>query len=148
MSSMSMSSKIAIVLAVAVALVGLGAVVLVNLSPAVARLDGSVALPREVRLGVGHSAELPGGATLTYLGVVEDSRCPADAMCVWQGFVIVEFQLNDDHFRMAYEGGSKTAVVGDFEVEVHDVQPYPLVSQPYDPADSEVTVTVRSSPLA
>lgn len=143
----TMSAKIAVALVAATVLVGVGALVMVNLSPAVAELDGSAALPREVRMGVDDRAELPGDATLTYLGVIEDSRCPADAMCVWQGHVIVEFRLNDDRFRVVYEGESKRVIVADFEVEVHDVQPYPLASQPYDPADSEVTVTVRTAPV-
>lgn len=37
-------------------------------------------------LGVGDMATLPGTSiTLAFHAVTEDSRCPADAVCVWEG---------------------------------------------------------------
>ena len=34
-----------------------------------------------------------------YIGVTEDSRCPPDVMCVWEGQVTVEFEYVDEDER-------------------------------------------------
>ena len=41
--------------------------------------------PQTVTLGVGERATLMDGSQLTYLRLVNDSRCPPDVQCVWAG---------------------------------------------------------------
>lgn len=41
--------------------------------------------PQTVTLGVGERATLLDGSQLTYLQLVNDSRCPPDVRCVWAG---------------------------------------------------------------
>ena len=41
--------------------------------------------PQTVTLGVGERAILMDGSQLTYLRLVNDSRCPPDVQCVWAG---------------------------------------------------------------
>ena len=41
--------------------------------------------PQTVTLGVGERATLMDGSQLTYLRLVNDSRCPPDVRCVWAG---------------------------------------------------------------
>jgi len=50
--------------------------------------------PVEVRLSVGEE-DRPGGGALQvgFLGVVEDSRCPVDVTCVWEGNAVVEISV-------------------------------------------------------
>ncbi len=43
------------------------------------------AAPQTVILGVGERATLADGSQLTYLRLVNDSRCPPDVRCVWAG---------------------------------------------------------------
>jgi hypothetical protein len=38
-----------------------------------------------LHLPFGATAELPGGARLTFVARGADSRCPIDALCVWEG---------------------------------------------------------------
>lgn len=46
----------------------------------------NIALAREFELRPGESALVDGtNLRLTFVGVVEDSRCPIDAICVWAG---------------------------------------------------------------
>lgn len=40
---------------------------------------------RELILGVGETTALADGSRLTYLQLVNDSRCPPDVQCVWAG---------------------------------------------------------------
>lgn len=41
--------------------------------------------PQTLTLGIGERAALADGSHLTYLQLVNDSRCPPDVRCVWAG---------------------------------------------------------------
>lgn len=94
----------------------------------------------------GDSITLPDGQVLSFEDVVEDSRCPADAMCAWQGRVIVALALDGERFEVEFLRPDATSVtVGGVVVDLRDVQPYPLASQPADVEDYEVTVRVSQA---
>ncbi len=104
-------------------------------------------LPATYVIDFGTAVALPDGRMLGFVEVVEDSRCPADAMCIWQGRAVVAFTLGDEYFQVDYRGpGEGSAMVDGLVVDVRDVQPYPLASQPADKADYQVTVTVSEVP--
>lgn len=48
---------------------------------------GATAIPDDTpfQLGIGQHARLADGSQLTYLRLVNDSRCPPDVQCVWAG---------------------------------------------------------------
>jgi len=96
---------------------------------------------RPVVLGVGDTLDLPDGAVLEFVELVEDSRCPADAFCVWQGQARLAFEHDGEPFILTFLSADEaTVMLGAYGLQVLDVQPYPLASQPHDPADTEVTV--------
>ncbi|MCK9493867.1 MAG: hypothetical protein M0R75_00035 [Dehalococcoidia bacterium] len=96
---------------------------------------------RPVVLGVGDTLDLPDGTTVEFVALLEDSRCPADAMCIWQGQARLQFEHDGEPFVITFQGPDDASVVlGGYGMQVLDVQPYPLASQPHDPADTEVTV--------
>lgn len=103
-----------------------------------------------VVLGVGDTLDLPDGTVLEFVELVEDSRCPADAMCVWQGHAVLRFEHRGsgpdaESILVTFTGpDSSGALMGAVGVQVLDVQPYPLASQPHDPADAEVTLRLYS----
>ena len=47
---------------------------------------------RTLVLGVGEAATLDDGSRLTYLRLVNDSRCPLDVQCVWAGDAEIALQ--------------------------------------------------------
>jgi len=101
---------------------------------------------RPVVLGVGGTLELPDGSVLEFVELVEDSRCPADAFCVWQGEALLQFELDGQRFKTTFTSpDDEVTVVDGWAIQVLDVQPYPLASLPHDPADTEVTVRVYSA---
>lgn len=54
----------------------------------------SAELPGEVVLKPGETAsDASGSITVTFVEVLEDSRCPADAVCVWAGQVKVLLEV-------------------------------------------------------
>src|SRR5262245_23660526 len=66
--------------------------------------------PTTVTLAPGQSAHA-GGATVTFVGVVSDSRCPIDAMCVWAGEAMAAFQVSarglDQRLELALRDAAK-----------------------------------------
>lgn len=72
--------------------------------------------------------------------VFNDSRCPLDLQCVWEGDAIARFQLTKDqkitrfdlHVNPKFK--KDTSLYG-ITVQLLDLSPYPLDSQEIDPSD-------------
>lgn len=86
------------------------------------------------------------GASVTYLALLSDSRCPTGVTCVWEGDAEVEV-------RVATSGGTvvgvlhttlepRRLVVGSVVVELIDVTPYPQEGVVVDPSDTRIVVRV------
>jgi hypothetical protein len=101
--------------------------------------------PTSQEVAYGESVTLPDGSVLEFVEVVEDSRCPADAMCIWQGRAVVAFEMNGERFKVAFLGEPASVEVGEYTVTVHEVQPYPLASQPTEHSEYVVTVSVSKA---
>jgi hypothetical protein len=56
--------------------------------------DVSAALAQDFQLRPGETVELQGrGVRLTFVKVLEDSRCPIDAVCVWAGNATIQLHV-------------------------------------------------------
>ncbi|MEX2161283.1 MAG: hypothetical protein WD751_05135 [Anaerolineales bacterium] len=92
-----------------------------------------------------------GSIALTFVEVLDDSRCPADAMCVWQGNVRVLLEVTQGTELQQYtltlgellQGDVDSISVSGSTVALVQVDPYPLASQPTDPADYEITLSIE-----
>jgi len=51
----------------------------------VQRLDAELGGPGVVAAGFGQTADLGGGLTVRPFAVIEDSRCPGNTTCLWEG---------------------------------------------------------------
>ena len=85
------------------------------------------------------------GLTVEFVRVVEDSRCPTDATCVWAGEVKVQVAT-----RTAGAGAVQHeikagghATVGAFRVHVVDVQPERLSTRAIPQEEYRVTLKVE-----
>jgi hypothetical protein len=101
----------------------------------------------EAVLAPGGYLRLPGGTQLTFTGVIEDSRCPKDALCIWPGQAVLAFGLRTaggraHDFELAYHGQPTTETIDGSAVTVSDVQPYPVSTMPIGPNDYRVTVSM------
>ena len=91
------------------------------------------------------------GITITFVEVIEDSRCPADAMCVWQGNVKVRIEVGFGTEVQQYvltlgellEGDANAVDISGHIISLLDVQPYPLASQPASFDDYEITLGIN-----
>ena len=74
---------------------------------------------------------------LEFVGVSNDSRCPADAICVWAGDAVVQIRASGGGTPAEYElhtgGLSGPAVVlhEQLRIELLELQPYPFASRPH-----------------
>jgi hypothetical protein len=77
-------------------------------------------------------------------GVIEDARCPADVVCVWEGTARLDAWLQ--------EGGGRREIVlqtspsrfetDRFTIEVRALEPFPHSNVPIDPRGYVVTLAV------
>lgn len=87
---------------------------------------------------------------VSFREVSEDSRCPADVVCIWAGQVVVLVALREGETNL----GSESFIVGNAEesakkiggylVEAVSVEPYPVSTGTIAP--SEYLLTLKVSP--
>jgi hypothetical protein len=118
-------------------------------APVVAQVTSAAPLARGTQAVLAPDAylRLSDGTRLTFTGVLEDSRCPMDALCVWPGRAILAFGLETPAgaartFEVIYEGKPTTSTVEGMAVTVSKLLPYPLSTSPIEPDDYRVTVGV------
>ena len=113
--------------------------------------DLSTELGTEFQLKIGQTASIESkNIKLRFLNVTEDSRCPADVVCVWEGQVTVllnvmhnEQDLGD--FDLTIRGGDENLAAKTFDgysVKLMKVDPYPFASQPTELTDYVATLLV------
>ncbi len=96
--------------------------------------SSSTPLSGELQIPLGESRPLPGtDRPVEFVEVLEDSRCPADAMCVWQGRVQVHLAVT-----------LGTEQVPDFTLSLTAVDPYPGTAA----GDGTPMVTLKIEPLS
>lgn len=90
------------------------------------------------------------GVTVTFVRVLEDNRCPADAICVRSGEmrVLVEVGQGTESIQHTLTLGDMAAgdvssiTVGGHTFTLTEVNPYPLASDPTDFADYTITLNI------
>jgi hypothetical protein len=109
------------------------------------------ALGDTVRIDVRHSASWDAGRFVVTFDTVEaDSRCPADAMCVWQGDAAAGFHLSADGRRagttLHTATEPKQVEYAGYELRLVNVEPYPGTYDRSKPAPAPVAVVVVTRP--
>jgi len=103
-------------------------------------------------LGWGESAMLePGQLKITFLGITEDSRCPADVECIWEGRAVAQFEFAKGGevvvdslatLSSAATPSDATTVFGQ-TVKLLEVTPYPQTTAPIPHGDYQVKIVVN-----
>ena len=87
---------------------------------------------------------------LGFVAVVSDSRCPANAMCIWQGAATATFSFtkNGDSHRFNLStikmepNYTKDTVIAGYKIEFIHLLPYPGTFTPPAP-DSEIKAELK-----
>lgn len=105
-----------------------------------------------VELPVGTSAPVPGGnATITFVRVTEDSRCPTGTTCIWEGDAVAELRITPadapavmlelhTNTRFTREGRA-----GNTTVALERLDPHPAADAPVAAGSYRVTLKFGSN---
>ena len=107
-------------------------------------------VPFEIQ--VGDSAQITNGVKITILNV-EDSRCPADALCVWQGEAKISINVIKDsqdlgNFVLSTLEEKSTQRFNNFKIKLVEVQPYPYSNKEIMLSDYVITLLVSDTHTA
>ena len=95
--------------------------------------DAVLGKPFELKTGA--SSELPDGSQLTFTRVVNDSRCPIDAICITAGDAQISVQLRPangqaESREMHTQPSGSQITYGNYRIALTELQPYPQASRP------------------
>src|SRR5215207_4308110 len=101
-----------------------------------------------IKIRLGETHQVGGGLGVEFSGVLSDSRCPMNAVCVWQGDAAVRLglalggQRADTTLHSTLE--PRAIVFGGYDVGFVHLEPYPLADQKPDSSAYVVTLTARA----
>lgn len=105
-------------------------------------------LPTSVTLAIGERTTVSGtGLSITFEAVVDDSRCPADVVCIQAGdaTVAVLLQGNGTSTRQELkisDVNQRRTTHGNYQIEARELQPYPISTNPTNPSAYRLTLNV------
>jgi hypothetical protein len=128
--------------------------ILVTVQVAVAMGPALQSVEIDVDIRHGEMTSLDNGALhLTFIQVDEDSRCPREVDCVWQGQAVATIHVvadGQDHGDVALTLASQppndsapVATVGAYDLRLDALSPYPMSSQPSPPEQYVATVHIK-----
>ena len=80
---------------------------------------------------------------IRFLDVVDDSRCPEHATCVWAGNAEVKLKIGDSRSISVNTGiAPKEVEVGDYKIKLNGLSPYPQMEGKIDKTSYEATIVV------
>ncbi len=92
--------------------------------------------------------------SITFSDLGEDSRCPANAICVWEGQARVTIEINENFETLSKEltigslqnNQSKIINIGHYTIELLKVIPYPeKTSSQVDESDYSIQLVITSN---
>lgn len=112
--------------------------------------EEGIFLDLPIGLKIGETANIDSDLMMTLLDV-EDSRCPIDVVCVWQGTVSAKIQLEKGtedlgNYTISMEAldENKQAFEG-YYIRLTNVKPYPVSTTPIQTTDYFLTFFVSSA---
>lgn len=104
-----------------------------------------VPLGRDFALKPGETVAIQGTRlTVGFESVLDDSRCPADVVCVWQGEAVLALRVSEggEPSRLDLTTNAPEKRVGSYRIRLARVEPYPFAAKPIEPGDYRVILTV------
>lgn len=107
-----------------------------------------VAAGAEFELPVGVTHRVADGPDVTFTGVVEDSRCPIDAVCVQAGWATILLSVayggSRSEVRLSTREGASADTLHGHELRLISLLPPPRAAAPTPSEAYRVTLTVDS----
>ena len=104
--------------------------------------SAGVPLGSEFSLKPGESAAIRStDLRVTFLNVVSDSRCPADAVCVWAGDAVVALRVGRAGLELRSNSAPESAL-GAYLLRLERVEPYVYSGKTIEPGDYRAVLKV------
>ena len=113
------------------------------------RQDALIPAAQDMTLRVGEEKPVANSVVRLAFGlVVEDSRCPIDAVCIWQGNAMVELGIRagmgpTQPLRINTTLEPRSTVWNGIRISLLELQPAPRAAEPTKPDDYRVTVRLE-----
>jgi hypothetical protein len=111
--------------------------------------QSTISQGEEISLRIGQSVSIEGeDLHITFAGVSGDSRCPADAICIWAGEVTCRVEIEQDErtsfLNFVYPGSTDTYSQLLYKEHTYNfkVQPYPYSDKPIADSEYRLILTV------
>ncbi len=108
--------------------------------------------PGQITLKPGQrAADAPRGIEVTFVKVLQDSRCPQGMLCIRAGDVrvLLEVRRGTESFQNTLtlgdlsDGSINAIAVGIYQITLIQVIPFRQISQTIDPASYEITLDIQ-----
>ena len=102
-------------------------------------------LDRQLVLAPGQRTNVAAGVSVRFITVTADSRCPADAICVWAGDATVRIDVSsggDNAEQDLHTANKQPVSYRDLRIELVSLDPYPFHSRPIQPGDYRATLRI------
>ena len=93
-----------------------------------------------------------GNISITFENLIEDSRCPANAICIWEGRAVVEIKVQEEDEIAMYMLATTNSLNGDslltfqhndYNVKLLNVSPFPgTTAEPATDEDYSVELEI------
>jgi len=111
-------------------------------------------LEKEFKLGIGEIAFIESeNIKITFLNVMEDSRCPADVKCFWRGVATIQLNIikNDQNLGVYvisdynFNNWKNELKIDNYKITLVDINPTPVADQKLEEIDYIVTLTISKT---
>jgi hypothetical protein len=107
--------------------------------------DIQASLDTPFELAVGQVAGV-GDIKIEFWNVTEDSRCPTDVQCVWEGRVKIELRLSGEDtietVQLSPVSGEDTTEYGGLQIRLLEVNPAPVSTEDLEISDYRIQLVV------
>lgn len=96
-------------------------------------------------LAPGQRTQVAERLSVGFVGVLGDSRCPADALCIQGGDAIVRIEIDAGRRqaqRDLHTGNMQPVLFEGVRVELVELSPYPFSGRPIEPGDYRARLRV------
>ena len=113
--------------------------------------NAPASLPFVKSLHVGQSFQLPhDGSIIKFERVTQDSRCPAGAMCLWEGDGAAQLSIMDlvspaRDCTLHTTLGPRFVVIDSVSVSMKGLTPYPKINEETLPSSYVITLQIDTS---
>lgn len=108
-----------------------------------------VGLNQETELAPGQSVQ-SGALRVTFKSVGDDSRCPADVVCVWEGDALVRIEVSDQagdpvarELHTSGSAGGRRVRYAGFEIELVSLSPQTHSQRPIPAGDYRLVLKIQ-----